>query len=146
MTKNVQKKFQSHFCDQWSISFSLKSFYQIQLTWSNHYLELFPDVSNLFFNVVFVLNVSFFHGICSSYLFLYTSQHCVTVVTPFLKCRADVPNVLLKKKNTLTIKWGIQHWLQKTHSENFGHKLGPKSLKHGWHRLLFALKYINGQA
>ena len=50
------------------------------------------------------------------------------------------------KKNTLTIKWGIQHWLQKTHSENFGHKLGPKSLKHGWHRLLFALKYINGQA
>jgi hypothetical protein len=58
----------------------------------------------LFFNVVFVLNVSFFHGICSSYLFLYTSQHCVTVVTPFLKCRADVPNVLLKKKVNLIIK------------------------------------------
>ena len=110
------------------------------------YLELFPDVSNLFVNVAFVLNVSFFHGICSSYLFLYTSQHCVTVVTPFLKCRADVPNVLLKKKVNLIIKGGVQHWLQKTHSENFGHKLGPKSLKHGWHRLLFALKYINGQA
>ena len=67
-------------------------------------LELFPDVSNLFVNVVFVLNVSFFHGICSSYLFLYTSQHCVTVVAPFLKCRADVPNVLLKKKVNLIIK------------------------------------------
>ena len=64
-------------------------------------LELFPDVSNLFVNVVFVLNVSFFHGICSSYLFLYTSQHCVTVVAPFLKCRADIPNVLLEKNNLL---------------------------------------------
>ena len=32
LTKNVQKNFQSHFCDQWSISFSLKSFYQIPLT------------------------------------------------------------------------------------------------------------------
>jgi hypothetical protein len=36
-TKNVQKCFQSHFCDQWSISFSLKSFYQILLTWSKYY-------------------------------------------------------------------------------------------------------------
>ena len=36
-TKNVQKKFQSHFCDQWSISFSLKSFYQIPLTWSKYW-------------------------------------------------------------------------------------------------------------
>ena len=35
-TKNVQKNFQSHFCDQWSISFSLKSFYQIPLTWSKY--------------------------------------------------------------------------------------------------------------
>ena len=37
LTKNVQKIFQSHFCDQWSISFSLKSFYQIPLTWSKYY-------------------------------------------------------------------------------------------------------------
>ena len=37
-TKNVQKNFQSHFCDQWSISFSLKSFYQISLTWSKYYI------------------------------------------------------------------------------------------------------------
>jgi len=34
LTKNVQKNFQSHFCNQWSISFGLKSFYQIPLTWS----------------------------------------------------------------------------------------------------------------
>ena len=32
-TKNVQIFFQSHFCDQWS----LKSFYQIPLTWSKYY-------------------------------------------------------------------------------------------------------------
>ena len=30
--------FQSHFCDQWSISFSLKGFYQIPLTWSKYYI------------------------------------------------------------------------------------------------------------
>ena len=36
-TKNVQKNFQRYFCDQWSISFSLKSFYQIPLTWSKYY-------------------------------------------------------------------------------------------------------------
>ena len=36
-TKNVQKNFQCHFCNQWSISFSLKSFYQIPLTWSKYY-------------------------------------------------------------------------------------------------------------
>ena len=39
-TKNVQKKFQSHFCDQWSIGFSLKSFYQIPLIWSKYYNRL----------------------------------------------------------------------------------------------------------
>ena len=37
-TENVQKKFQCNFCDQWSISFSLKSFYQIPLTWSKTYI------------------------------------------------------------------------------------------------------------
>ena len=37
-TKNVQKHFHTHFCDQWSISFSLKSFFQIPLTWSKYYI------------------------------------------------------------------------------------------------------------
>ena len=37
LTKNVQKNFHSHFCNQWSISFNLKSFYQIPLTWSKIY-------------------------------------------------------------------------------------------------------------
>ena len=37
LTENVQKKFQCNFCDQWNISFSLKSFYQIPLTWSKTY-------------------------------------------------------------------------------------------------------------
>ena len=40
-TKNVQKFFRSHFCDQWSISFSLKIFYQIPLTWSKYYPRLY---------------------------------------------------------------------------------------------------------
>jgi hypothetical protein len=52
-TKNVQKKFQSHFCDQWSISFSLKSFYQIPLIWSKYYsrwciIETFKTRSNVY--------------------------------------------------------------------------------------------------
>ena len=37
LTKNVQKLFQSHFCDQWSVSFSWKIFYRIPLTWSKYY-------------------------------------------------------------------------------------------------------------
>ena len=36
-TTNVQKKFQGHFCDQWSYGFRLKCFYQIPLTWSKYY-------------------------------------------------------------------------------------------------------------
>ena len=36
-TKNVQNIFQYNFCDQWSNSFSLKSDYQIPLTWSKYY-------------------------------------------------------------------------------------------------------------
>ena len=35
--QKCSKKFQRHFCDQWSISFSLKGFYQIPLTWSKYY-------------------------------------------------------------------------------------------------------------
>ena len=38
-TKNVQKSFQCDFCNQWNISFILKSFYQIPLTWSKIYLS-----------------------------------------------------------------------------------------------------------
>ena len=38
-TKNVRENFQSHFCDLWSIRFSLKSFYQIPFTWSKYYLR-----------------------------------------------------------------------------------------------------------
>ena len=37
-TENVPKIFQRNFCDQWSNSFILKSFYQILLTSSNTYL------------------------------------------------------------------------------------------------------------
>ena len=37
LTENVQKSFQCNFCDQWRISFILKSFYQIPLTWSKTY-------------------------------------------------------------------------------------------------------------
>ena len=35
--QNVQKSFQCEFCNQWNISFTLKSFYQIPLTWSKTY-------------------------------------------------------------------------------------------------------------
>ena len=35
--QKCSKTFSNHFCDQWSISFSLKSFYQIPLTWSKYY-------------------------------------------------------------------------------------------------------------
>ena len=35
--ENIQKSFQCKFCDQWSVSFILKSFYQIPLTWSKIY-------------------------------------------------------------------------------------------------------------
>jgi hypothetical protein len=46
-TKNVQKNFQSHFCDQWSISYSLKSFYQIPLIWSKYYPKpLYETISH----------------------------------------------------------------------------------------------------
>ena len=37
LAKNVQKSFQCNFCNQWNISFILKSFYQIPLTWSKTY-------------------------------------------------------------------------------------------------------------
>ena len=40
-TENVQKKISCNFCDQWSNSFILKSFYQIPLTWSKTYFSSF---------------------------------------------------------------------------------------------------------
>ena len=36
-TENVQKNVECDFCNQWSNSFILKSFYQIPLTWSKTY-------------------------------------------------------------------------------------------------------------
>ena len=49
LAKNVQKSFQCDFCNQWNISFILKSFYQIPLTWSKTYvcivLLTYKDIS-----------------------------------------------------------------------------------------------------
>ena len=39
LTENTHKSFQCNFCDHSSISFSLKSFYQIPLTWSKFYQQ-----------------------------------------------------------------------------------------------------------
>ena len=41
-TENVQKNVECDFCNQWSNSFILKSFYQIPLTWSKTYRGSLP--------------------------------------------------------------------------------------------------------
>ena len=65
--ENIQKSFQCKFCDQWSVSFILKSFYQIPLTWSKTYSGSF-DTFNWRFN--FQAKVENF--LRSSHLYLRT--------------------------------------------------------------------------
>ena len=55
--------FQTHFCDQWGISFSLKSFYLIPLTWSKYYIcDLFYAVSIWLFLLVFYIYLHTLHN------------------------------------------------------------------------------------